>query len=108
LKGQFPTNLIVKIRNTGNRKELLNDKRDWKVKYEFVWFCKDIERVYLGREVSDKEKKKESEKFKKNKLINKVNERNLSSEGYKNNSSNILTVLDKYIPPLARKKSVIS
>jgi len=30
LREQFPTNLILKIRNTGNRKELLKDKRDWK------------------------------------------------------------------------------
>ena len=83
------------------KKKEENNKKSWKVKYEFVWFCKDIERVYLGREVSDKEKKKESEKFKKNKLINKVNEGNLSAESYRNNSSNILTVLDKYIPPLS-------
>ena len=79
-----------------------NKQKSWKVKYEFVWFCKDIERVYLGREVSDKEKKKESKKFKANNLINNVDERNLSEESYKNNSSNILTVLDKYIPPLSR------
>lgn len=99
---------FCKNKNEEEEQKAKNDKRDWKVKYEFVWFCKDIERVYLGREVSDKEKKKESEKFKEKKLINNVNELKLSERGYKNNSSNILTVLDKYIPPLARKKSVIS
>lgn len=80
-----------------------NNQDFWKVKYEFVWFCEDIERVYLGRKVSDNEKKKESEKFKEKKLINNVNELKLSERSYRNNSSNILTVLDKYMPPLARK-----
>jgi len=80
-----------------------NKQKSWKVKYEFVWFCKDIERVYLGKEVNDKQKGEKAVNFKANNLINKVNERNLSSESYRNNSSNILTVLDKYIPPLVRK-----
>lgn len=80
-----------------------NNQDVWKVKYEFVWFCKDIERVYLGKEVNDKQKKEKAVNFKANNLINKVNERKLSAESYRNNSSNILSVLDKYIPPLARK-----
>lgn len=28
--------------------------------YYFVWFCKDVERVYLGKKVADRDKKKNS------------------------------------------------
>lgn len=66
-------------------------------RYEFSWFCKDIERVYLGRKVADNSKKKEAVQFKKDKKINDVNERNLSCKNYKNNTSNIICVLDKYL-----------
>lgn len=32
--------------------------------YELVWFCKNIEKVcYLGKEVSDNQKKEESKRF---------------------------------------------
>ena len=38
--------------------------------YEFVWFCKDVEQVYIGRKVDDGKKKKEAAIFKaKNKLV---------------------------------------
>lgn len=33
-------------------------------KYDFIWFCKDVERVYLGKKVDDSQKKKESTTFK--------------------------------------------
>lgn len=79
-----------------------NKQESWKVRYDFVWFCKDIESVYLGEEVNDKQKGEKAVNFKANNLINKVNEGKLSAESYENNSSNILTVLDKYIPPLSR------
>lgn len=72
-------------------------------RYEQVWFCKDIERVYLGKKVSDSQKKKEAEKFMAKKLIDGVPENNLISEKYGENLSNILKILDKYIPPLERK-----
>ncbi len=46
--------------------QFLNDVRQYcrSMNYEFVWFCKDIESVYLGRSVEDKQKKKESAIFK--------------------------------------------
>ena len=40
---------------------LVNAKRYCDEKgYDFIWFCKDIERVYLGKKVDDSQKKKES------------------------------------------------
>ena len=71
--------------------------------YNYVWFCKDIERVYLQQKVSDKQKKKEAEKFMAKKQINKINTSNLSATSYKANASNLLLILDQFIPPLTRK-----
>ena len=46
--------------------------------YEFVWFCKDIENVYIGERIDDSQKKKEAVNFKSRKLISRVIEKNLS------------------------------
>ena len=62
--------------------------------YEFVWFCKDIERVYIGKKVDDRQKKKEAASFKKNKLINNVDPNRLTVDSYRANTSNIMRVLD--------------
>lgn len=65
--------------------------------YELIWFCKDVERVYIGRKVDDKQKKSEAGKFKTKKLILNVDKCNLIACHYKRNSSNILKVLDRYL-----------
>lgn len=64
--------------------------------YEFIWFCKDIERVYLGKKVNDNDKKKESELFKARKRIHTVDAGKLLADVYHMNTSNILRILDKY------------
>ena len=68
--------------------------------YEYVWFCRDIESVFLGKTVSDKLKKREAETFKVRNLIQNMDVAKLSVSVYRTNSSNMLMVLDKYIPPL--------
>lgn len=65
--------------------------------YDFVWFCKDVERVYISKKVPQRDKKKEASKFKSGKLINKVNKTNLEVSGYAANTSNILKVINKYL-----------
>ena len=65
--------------------------------YDFIWFCKDVERVYLGRKVAEKQKAKEAAKFKSGKLIKKVNKTTLEISRYTANTSNILRVIDKYL-----------
>lgn len=65
-------------------------------KYEFVWFCKDVEDVYLGKQVDRSEKTKEAVRFKKNNLIKKVDSKNLVAQTYKAKTSNIMKVLDRY------------
>lgn len=71
--------------------------------YELVWFCKDIERVYMGQKVPDTQKKRTAESFAKNNLISKIDERSLSGTVYKRNTSNILSILDKYRMYIKRK-----
>ena len=65
--------------------------------YDFIWFCKDIECVYLGKKVDDSQKKNESAMFKVKKLINTVEERKLLVNNYRANTSNILNVMDRYL-----------
>lgn len=65
--------------------------------WEFVWFCKDIERVYIGKKVPNTEKKDEATNFKAKKLIGKMDKKSLSSIVYTRNTSNILNVLKGYL-----------
>ena len=71
--------------------------------YEYVWFCKDIERVYLGKKIEDGHKNSEAIRFKANKLINGVSDSRLNGKSISRNMSNILRVLDRYKPHLVRK-----
>ena len=64
--------------------------------YDFIWFCKDVEQVYIGKRVDNSQKKNESTKFKKNNLITKVDVHRLSGRDYRIKTSNIMTVLDSY------------
>ena len=71
--------------------------------YEYVWFCKDIERVYLGKKVEDGHKNSEATRFKANKLIDGVSQSRLKGKAISLNMSNILNVLDRFKPYLIRK-----
>ena len=70
--------------------------------YQFVWFCKDVEQVYLGKKIENHQKKKEAANFKARKLVEAVEEKNLLVMKYQNHTSNILRILDGY-PELSRK-----
>lgn len=65
--------------------------------YDFVWFCKDIECVYLNKKVIEKEKKKEASAFKEKKAIINVDSAKLSANTYKANASNLMKILDIYL-----------
>ena len=64
--------------------------------YELVFFCRDVEEVYLGKRVNDKDKVNEVKRFKSKKMIEAVLPQNLSQNEYKINGSNILNGLDKF------------
>ena len=67
---------------------------------KMIWFCKDIERVYLGRQVDKNQKRTEAARFKTKKLINNIDADRLCVQRYQKDSSNIMCILDTY---LARK-----
>lgn len=64
---------------------------------DFVWFCKDVESVYIGKKVQDDQKKNEAAKFKAKKQINLVEKNRLKSNKYIQNTSNIVDVLREYL-----------
>lgn len=64
--------------------------------YGFVWFCHDVEEVYLGRTIEDSKKVSEAGNFRKKKMISAMTISYLCSDVIRKNASNILTVLDEY------------
>lgn len=68
--------------------------------YEFVWFCKDIEHVYLGHQIPANMKKTEAEKFLRTGLISKLDSSVLSFDKYQKKTSNIMTIINKYLTPI--------
>lgn len=65
--------------------------------YELAWFCIDVEDVYLGKQVSDKQKVNEAAKFRNNKTISSVPIEHLNSNKCKRRYSNILSIIDQYL-----------
>lgn len=80
--------------------KFLEDAKQYckKNSYDFVWFCKDIEQVYMGKSVTDKQKKSTATSFSGKRLIYKVDERKLSVDNFQIKCSNIMKVLDQYLP----------
>ncbi len=69
-------------------------------KYEFIWFCYDIENVFLGQSINKNEKKSTAMSF--NRKMTKISNSFLQKMNTKNNKmsnhhSNILNVLDNYM-----------
>lgn len=78
--------------------KLFNEIRNFCINndYEFVFFVKDVEDVYLGKQIHDDEKVDWAAKFKRKQLVYEVEENNLTSSSIKQHCSNILIILDKY------------
>ena len=69
--------------------------------YCFVWFCKDIEHVYIGKSVPQNQKKDTAARFAKSNGIAKVDISTLKMDDcYQKGKSNLCTVLDKILTPL--------
>ncbi|MBE5860021.1 MAG: hypothetical protein E7301_07845 [Butyrivibrio sp.] len=64
--------------------------------YEIVWFCHDVEEVFLGHSVENNKKKQEAVRFKKTTGIENVKEANLRAKTKNAGKSNLLLCLDKY------------
>lgn len=68
--------------------------------YELIWFCHDVEEVYLGKIVDKDEKKKIAVSFVKKGDICKVDSKKLNGKKMLKGFSNILHVLDRYLERL--------
>ncbi|MBR4781945.1 MAG: hypothetical protein IK014_11405 [Lachnospiraceae bacterium] len=68
-----------------------------KNKYEMVWFCHDIEEVYLGESIDKKQKKNTAIEFRKKEKIVEVDAQRLMAKRRSKGNSNILLVMDKYL-----------
>lgn len=65
-----------------------------------VWFCHDVEEVFLGHKVSDSQKVQEATTFRRKRKIEEIQTEKLSCNIKRACVSNIMNILDKY---LARK-----
>ena len=76
--------------------------------YRFVWFCKDIENVYLGRSIPDNRKVKEAGIFAAKGMIRSIDSKVLEVREIRKGSSNLCLVLDDYLErrPSADKKGM--
>ena len=64
--------------------------------HDMVFFCRDVEDVFHGQQVSDGDKIKMAGIFNRKHLIDNVEEIKLRSETHRRHCSNILSILDKY------------
>lgn len=64
--------------------------------YEFVWFCRDIEQVYIGKQVEKSQKRTEAATFKEKKLITNVNVDKLLKKNYCVSASNFMNIMDQF------------
>lgn len=78
-------------------KKLLSDEEKYcrDNGYEFVWFCHDIEEVFLGKSVAKSEKTDSARRYSANNGITNVNKNNLNAEVFAKRKSNLLSVLNK-------------
>ena len=65
--------------------------------YELIWFCHDIEDVYIGKKVSDSRKVPEAGEFRRKNKIEEMDLEQLSGNIERVHTSNILCILDKYL-----------
>ena len=65
--------------------------------YDYVWFCRDVEEVYLGERIPDHLKKEKAALFKSKKQIQHIDKRRLEAEDYNVGRSNLMKVLDLYL-----------
>ncbi|MBE5845674.1 MAG: hypothetical protein E7302_16200 [Butyrivibrio sp.] len=64
--------------------------------YEFVWFCHDVEEVFLGQTIEDNKKKQEAVKFRRSNGIENIKESYLKAKSKSTGKSNLLLCLNKF------------
>ena len=78
-------------------KRILNEEENYcrTNGYEFVWFCHDIEEVFVGVSVEDNEKVNRAKQYAVNKEVTNLKYINLKSKFISKGKSNLLYVIDK-------------
>lgn len=66
--------------------------------FDVIWFCHDVEEVFLGQKISDSQKVKMASAFRRKGKIGEIQENKLAYSEKCACTSNILSVLDKYLP----------
>lgn len=66
--------------------------------HELIWFCHDVEDVYIGKRISDSEKVQKAGAFRRKRKIEEIHLKKLSGNDIRAHTSNILNILDKYLP----------
>lgn len=85
-------------KNIEHLKELNNiNQYCEKNNYDLIWFCHDVEEVYLEQRVLDSQKVQEAARFRKKKKIEEIQQYKLSCNEKLAYRSNILNILDKYL-----------
>ena len=81
-----------------NDRQFLDKVRDYcnDKGFIFVWFCKDIEQVYLGYKIESSLKKKKAATFEAKQSINSIEPHKLSVNEFRDKTSNLLCVLDQF------------
>lgn len=64
--------------------------------FEFVFFCRDVEDVFIGHQINDSEKIRQVAAFNRKNDIKNVDEAKLRVNEHRQHCSNILNILDKY------------
>ena len=64
---------------------------------ELIWFCHDVEEVFIGKKVKDSEKRKTAAEFRKKECVKKLNFNDMRSNKQLKGKSNLLLVMDKYL-----------
>lgn len=65
--------------------------------YDLIWFCHDVEEVFLGKKIPDSQKVNEAAMFRRKKKIEEIHPDKLSCNEKRACVSNIMRVLDKYL-----------
>ncbi len=68
-----------------------------KRQYEFVWFCRDVEEVFLHKRVRKNKKVSEAKKFSNMQGLGQASSTYLHSSTYGQYKSNLLTILDNIL-----------
>ena len=65
--------------------------------YDFVWFCHDIEEVFLGKSVPNSDKTKLAIMYSQSNRVEKLKVEYLNSKTLARGKSNLIIVLEKYL-----------